>query len=183
MNKRCAHCKEDKPLARFHSSGRQGQFAARCKDCHGLAERTCVQCGGTFIGRAAKRLCSDACRALHWPVSTKPCECCGSTFAADHLSQRFCSRKCAYTAQATGRILPRLKRTREAGRAQRAVAYHVQAGSLTRPSSCEECGERRRIEAAHYSYAEPLRVRWLCRPCHVKWDHAEPKGGVEPRVS
>ncbi len=23
---------------------------------------------------------------------------------------------------------------------------------------------------------EPLRVRWLCRSCHVKWDKAEPKG-------
>lgn len=31
------------------------------------------------------------------------------------------------------------------------------------------------IEAAHYDYSRPLDVRWLCRSCHRRWDHADPK--------
>ncbi|MFQ6047992.1 MAG: hypothetical protein ACE5K7_01350 [Phycisphaerae bacterium] len=53
------------------------------------------------------------------------------------------------------------------------------AGHITRPSVCEECGATdRKIEAAHYDYDEPLRVRWLCRSCHVRWDRREPKGAT-----
>lgn len=50
---------------------------------------------------------------------------------------------------------------------------------MARPTTCESCGTTgRRIEAAHYTYDEPLRVRWLCRSCHVRWDKQEPKGGT-----
>ena len=56
----------------------------------------------------------------------------------------------------------------------------LRAGNVTRPAACEECGATgRKIEAAHRDYSRPLDVRWLCRPCHVRWDKAEPKGGTE----
>lgn len=49
-------------------------------------------------------------------------------------------------------------------------------GDLVRASACEECGSTEgRIEAAHRDYSMPLDVRWLCRPCHRKWDAAQPK--------
>lgn len=51
------------------------------------------------------------------------------------------------------------------------------AGRLVRPDTCEECGQQARIEAAHWNYSEALRVRWLCRPCHIKWDREVPKSG------
>lgn len=52
----------------------------------------------------------------------------------------------------------------------------IQRGDLVRPSTCEQCGKSGcMIEAAHYNYDEPLRVRWLCRGCHKKWDRADPK--------
>lgn len=63
-------------------------------------------------------------------------------------------------------------------RAQRRMAYLIKSGQVKRPGYCEECGNECRAEAAHYDYSEPERVRWLCRSCHVKWDKAEPKGGV-----
>jgi hypothetical protein len=63
--------------------------------------------------------------------------------------------------------------------AQNLLRYHVQAGHIVRPAACEECGATgRRIEGAHFDYAEPLRVRWLCISCHRRWDKASPKGAT-----
>jgi hypothetical protein len=59
------------------------------------------------------------------------------------------------------------------------VRYHIARGNLIRPARCEECdASSRRIEAAHYDYDQPLRVRWLCRSCHVRWDKRQPKGAT-----
>ncbi len=62
-----------------------------------------------------------------------------------------------------------LKRTHER------VRYALKTGRLTKPDTCEECGQTRKITAAHYDYSRPLDVRWLCHPCHAVWDHADPK--------
>src|SRR5438876_1762664 len=51
----------------------------------------------------------------------------------------------------------------------------LRSGVLVRPTECTTCGTSGRIEAAHFDYAEPLNVRWLCVPCHRKWDHKQPK--------
>jgi len=74
---------------------------------------------------------------------------------------------------------PKAKPTVMARRAQRTVKYHVDQGTLVRPTHCEECCLPGDIEGAHFNYDEPLRVRWLCRSCHTKWDRAFPKGGTE----
>jgi len=59
------------------------------------------------------------------------------------------------------------------------VRYYVLAGLLDRPTACEECGSTgQAIEAAHHNYDEPLRVRWLCRSCHRRWDKREPKNAT-----
>ncbi|MCC7409315.1 MAG: hypothetical protein IT442_14715 [Phycisphaeraceae bacterium] len=39
-----------------------------------------------------------------------------------------------------------------------------------------------RIEAAHFNYDEPLRVRWLCCSCHRRWDKRHPKHGTIPAL-
>jgi ribosomal protein S27AE len=67
----------------------------------------------------------------------------------------------------------------QALRAQSLVAYHVKCGNLVRPAICEQCGEERRIEAAHKDYRDPLDVRWLCIKCHREWDRIQPKGGTQ----
>lgn len=67
------------------------------------------------------------------------------------------------------------KRLRDAERTHTIVHRAIKRGLLSRPSTCEQCGQERAIEAAHWTYERPLDVRWLCRPCHRKWDAAEPK--------
>lgn len=59
------------------------------------------------------------------------------------------------------------------------VARAIARGELRRPSECSECGAGGFIEAAHENYTERLAVRWLCRPCHRKWDGIHPKTTVD----
>lgn len=55
------------------------------------------------------------------------------------------------------------------------VRRAVKSGQLVKPSACEQCGEEKRLEAAHHDYSKPLAVRWLCLRCHRLWDAAQPK--------
>ena len=68
--------------------------------------------------------------------------------------------------------------TPEARRAYAAIQRALANGTLRRPENCEACRKLCKPDAAHFNYAEPLRVRWLCRPCHAAWDAEEPKGGT-----
>ena len=112
------------------------------------------------------------------PQTFRPCAKCGNTFGPlRRLAQKYCSVACKQAASATGRRVIR-KSTTAAGSARSLLRYHIQAGNIIRPTCCEQCGITGRIEGAHFNYAEPLKVRWLCRSCHVRWDKAEPKGGT-----
>lgn len=112
------------------------------------------------------------------PQTFRNCAQCGVRFGPlPRLSARFCSQACKVLAQTTGR-LTRRKTLTVARSAQSLVAYHVKAGNIIKPSQCEECGSDGRIEAAHFDYSRPLDVRWLCVPCHRRWDKREPKGAT-----
>jgi hypothetical protein len=173
--KRCKYCRRDLPLAHFYVV-RPGTTSSRCRDCHGLGERTCTVCGATFIGLCERKACSAACHIAMRPPTFRICQYCGRRFGSiRHLARKFCSRACAYSARRTGHVTVR-KTLPKARSAQGLLRYHILAGHVTRPSICEECGAADRpIEGAHYNYDEPLRVRWLCRSCHVRWDRREPK--------
>lgn len=109
------------------------------------------------------------------PKRIRSCEKCKNEFAVDHLYRRYCSRRCAYDSRARTKVSVS---TREARNAQRRLKYAVDTGKMKRPKKCENCGEEKKIEAAHHSYDEPLKVRWLCRSCHVRWDKNNPKKGT-----
>jgi hypothetical protein len=176
--KRCLRCGVEKPDGEFYPA-RPGALTSRCKQCHGVEARACVVCTATFVGKAGRICCSPACRTSLCPPTYKTCQACKGTFGpVDHLDRRFCSHACAYKARATGRRTLR-KTIRKARNAQSLVRYHVLAGHIIRPSACQQCGTTaRKIEAAHFNYDEPLRVRWLCKSCHARWDKKEPKGAT-----
>lgn len=68
------------------------------------------------------------------------------------------------------------ERLRPAWDASRQVHRAIKQGILVRPTTCEECGITGvPIQAAHFNYARPLDVRWLCHRCHIHWDKADPK--------
>lgn len=176
--KKCLKCEVEKPLSEFWSA-RPNQFHSRCKSCHGLTEKECVICKQKFTGKRNKILCSDKCRKEYRPQTFLKCKTCDVLFGpVDHKNRQFCSYRCKVSNQSTG-ITKFHKATKEAARANRMVKYYVDKGVLIRPKHCEECKqEASKIEAAHFNYHEPLRVRWLCKSCHIKWDKSVPKKGT-----
>jgi len=174
----CCLCKRELPLSDFHRS-RQNGFSSRCENCHGLALRRCGFCGLLFIGKPSRKACTRLCRELMRSPTFLLCGKCSQLFGpVDHLDRRYCSRACKNAAAATGRT--KIRRTMTKARsAQSLLRYHVQAGNIIRPITCEECGAADRpIEGAHFNYDEPLRVRWLCVSCHRRWDKCEPKNAT-----
>jgi len=173
--KSCRLCKRTLPLSEFHRSG-PGKYSSRCKRCHGVALRRCSCCSRIFIGKAGRKACSRLCHDLLNSPTFLICQQCGELFGpVSHLMRRFCSMGCKNAAAATGRKTIR-KTLTKARNAQSLLRYHIEAGHIIRPTSCEECGAtNRKIEGAHFNYDEPLRVRWLCIPCHRRWDKREPK--------
>lgn len=59
------------------------------------------------------------------------------------------------------------------------VSMAIRHGQLIKPEICSKCGAKKgdyigeyrariRIEAHHHNHNFPLRVTWLCQPCHTK---------------
>lgn len=176
--KRCAYCKQEKPVTEFYVD-RRGVRSARCRNCHGLARRTCQVCGNPFTGKPNRRVCIADCRRALRPRRFLRCRHCGRSFGpADRLGRKYCSMACKVAAQTTGRRTFR-KTIAKARAAQSLVRYHLSTGRLVRPGICQECGATEvAIEAAHFDYDEPLRIRWLCRSCHRRWDKRAPKNAT-----
>ena len=180
--KSCSRCGLEKQLHDFYCDAR-GVFSARCRHCHGISLRKCRVCNAQFEGSSRAILCSEECRSKHRPKTVKCCLHCDTSFEVPNLSVVFCSRRCGYAWKRAQPKRPRMTKTRAAARAQRTVAYHISVGHLQRPANCEQCFRAGKIEAAHYDYAKPLVVRWLCVSCHRAWDRVDPKGGVLHRSS
>ena len=174
----CKYCGKELSPSNFFKSGCQS-LTARCKQCHGLGQRTCRICGRSFIGKTGQIFCSEACRKTHRPQTFKSCAHCENIFGpVSHLSTRYCSVACKNSGQRKALSMPRQSPTNKARAAHTAIARAIKAKRIQRPEACSECGLQGRIEAAHHNYHEPLKVRWLCRSCHAKWDWAVPKGGT-----
>jgi hypothetical protein len=67
-----------------------------------------------------------------------------------------------------------------AKRAQQMVRAALRTGVVARPDRCAPpplgCGRVGvPLDAAHEDYARPLHIVWLCRRCHIRWDHEQPK--------
>lgn len=57
-------------------------------------------------------------------------------------------------------------------RAARAAAREAESlGLIRRPAACERCGDQdARLQRHHPDHEEPLRVAFLCAPCHATAD-------------
>jgi len=88
---------------------------------------------------------------------------------------RYANNPDAFKAQVAVWQRANAARVRPAHTASQAVYRALKRGLLVRPSRCSLCNRSLPLEAAHSDYTKPLKVIWLCRPCHRWWDHRHPK--------
>lgn len=69
--------------------------------------------------------------------------------------------------------------------ARKRLRRAVKNGRLSRPDTCERCGDKGRlgnkwpfIIAHHQDYSDALNVAWLCRSCH-SLVHLDPENNIE----
>ena len=48
------------------------------------------------------------------------------------------------------------------------VRRACEIGVLIKPSICQSCNSKEKLEGHHKDYSKPLEVIWLCRKCHKK---------------
>jgi hypothetical protein len=152
---------------------------------------TCKRCGGDGPFRPQKRTCkpceSAALAERRQADPSKANDINRRTYARNPDLYRALNRRAVTTYRAANQeslteksrqraVSPeRKERYGAARRAQNTLKYHIDRGHIVRPDRCDECSEAGPIEGAHADYSKPLDVRWLCQPCHRRWDAAEPK--------
>lgn len=52
--------------------------------------------------------------------------------------------------------------------ARNKVSKALKNGSLIKATNCSRCGSGKRLQGHHKDYTKPLKVEWLCIPCHKK---------------
>ncbi len=136
----CKTCGEEKPLDAFY---RQKSVLGR--------QRSCVEC---VIARVKKYRAENLEYIKEY----------------DRQRGQLTERKAANRIRAKGRNDD--SRTRWiAGNKERRSAHitlraGMRSGKVTRPKTCERCGDEKKLHGHHEDYSRPLDVMWLCHDCH-----------------
>jgi formylmethanofuran dehydrogenase subunit E len=174
MQRQCTKCGEYKPVTEFHRrrSVKSG-ITPQCKNCTRIRLNEWRRANPDKRAAQNRRARPDAAQRKATYQRTRV------VLVPRHRQW--------YTENREQEIAKAVRRTKEwrkehpkeqrlLGRAWRAVSVAIEQGLLVRPVDCEQCGAHGvQIDAAHYDYREPLRVRWLCRRCHSDWDRTQPK--------
>lgn len=149
IEKICTGCGETKPAEAFHKAllGRFG-LAARCKACVSAASAERYHAKRAVILARAKKYRDDNADVVREKNRAR--------------YKRDRKKRSAYQ-RAHRRAHP------NKSRARMAVAKALRRGTLTKPSSCQQCGRGNvRLIAHHRSYepAHWLDVTFICDACH-----------------
>ena len=156
--KTCRRCGEQKPPSAFHLDphGRDGLHAV-CRPCRRSQE----------IARYQTEAELHKARSRAWSAKNRQRR-------ADYQREWSAAnreKKLRYAAAWKARN-PGFDKIGSPARAK--VRWAVKRGDLVKAAACQWCAGQP-VEAAHSDYTKPLQVLWLCRPCHRRWDRAEPK--------
>jgi len=89
----------------------------------------------------------------------------------DNASMRELAEITGLSQQRISQIVNRDVVDRRAIKARGAAQAALKSGRLTR-KPCEACGGPEKAHMHHEDYSKPLKVKWLCRRCHVA-EHAK----------
>ena len=102
------------------------------------------------------------------------CKECGEKFDRPYhrfheVHKTFCSRLCASRYNITyADKRPAYEDKEKQIRANGLINMRVRRGALEKPQCCEECKQKKKLDAHHPDYDFPDQVVWLCRSCHMK---------------
>ena len=107
----------------------------------------------------------------------RQCKPCWRAIERERFQRSYAANPAAVSAQVkrwldTGDNRARIQ---IAWRASAKLNAAIKKGLIVRPTSCSQCDKACKPDGAHYDYSRPFEVRWLCRSCHVLWDHLSPK--------
>jgi hypothetical protein len=137
----CVGCSTRRPISDFYrNSSRTSGRHCRCKDC---MKKAVASFQRTPRGRLLKRRRDRLYREQQRPYCS-----------ADLDRERYRRGHVPATR-------PEHKR-----RAGLIIREQIRRGLVSRPSSCQSCGNPVKVDAHHPDYAKPLDVEFLCRRCH-----------------
>ena len=135
--------------------------------------RACLKCGEAITGRRSDALyCSKRCSSAagnqrYWATQgAKRVRRVWLVTNEGKLSRERYLHSPKSIAGAIRRTRAWRARNAAAWSAHKAVKRALAAGILVKPTVCEDCGRRERLDAHHDDYMLPLVVRWVCRRCH-----------------
>lgn len=171
----CSRCKQSLALSEYgRNASRPDGLHHQCRECRNIANRE---------SHAAHRDERLAKKRADYAANRARVLAERSAYRVRNL-EKVRARNRAYEAAhpETGRAYRAAYRAsypevvRLMHRVGASVRRAVANGRLVKPAECSECSTAGvEIQAAHSDYSKPLDVRWLCRSCHTRWDHAEPK--------
>ena len=178
MQKQCTRCGETKPASAFqrnrtHPDGLVS-WCRTCRATHDAAYRVTHReeiATQRKAWRAANREKIASQKAAWYAAHREQAAVYRAAYQATHRKEKIAYEAVRFSAWR--RANPELARLGR--RAWDAVRHALKTGKLIKPTTCEQCGQQRQITAAHRDYSRVLDVRWLCRSCHSRWDHSEPK--------
>lgn len=147
---RCWACREDKPAPEFYQSRVKKDGTGKCKAC------VCSDVSANRSANLDHYQSRDRARAFN-PDRVALRDRVREARRVDPIKKAADDQRKREWASANA----------EARAAHIIVGNAIRDGRLTKPDRCERCGEpEEKLEAHHEDYSQPLRVNWLCDPCH-----------------
>ena len=143
-----------------------------CTACHAKMAPSKFYTNDTKSGRTS--MCKDCLRARALAYREKNLDRC-------RAQERSRKQRPSELSAARGRVQQYRRDYPERIKAGAIVTSAIRNGTLRRPASCSNCGgEGVRLDAHHFDYSAPLKVLWLCRPCHARLHQELRRAAADP---
>jgi hypothetical protein len=179
-NHSMSHTDEAKTKMRAARLGKPAPWKQRARqEIDGEIRYRCGGCGD-FLPKEA--FYGDKRNSLGIKSECKACHT--ATSIASRNRDRARETNAAYMARARAknpakfreleRLAARKRPFDEKVRARQHLNDAVRTGKVSRPTTCQQCGQSRRVHGHHDDYSKPLQVRWLCSACHGREHRVAP---------
>lgn len=99
----------------------------------------------------------------------KICDSCKSNEKSEYYSNWYAKNGRKRSGGYAIQIMEWRRQNPEKVAAHKIVADALKGGRVVNPGRCSSCGKiSNYLDAHHDDYSHPLKIRWLCIPCHRK---------------